>query len=548
MACTPLGSVTPILQLCKPVAGEDNWTDAINANFTILDSLFAGMNNQVFGVATTGTAIEAKTIIAGAGIVVTPATGSITIAATGAALLPAGAAHQVYGIPASGTGVEPKTITAGAGITVTPAAGSITITNSAAGLPAGAANQVYGIPTTGTGVEPKTVAAGAGITVTPAAGLLTVASPNAAALTGAANQVFGVPTSGTGIEAKTITAGANITITPAAGSITIASPSAGFPAGAPNQVFGLDSGAGTTVEPKTLAAGAGISISPGAGIITITNTVASANAPTGIGTARLIRNSTTQIQLNQGVIPLRVSGIWTSRPITSPITLSNATMAANTAYYIYAVDSGGATVLEFSATGHSTDGNFGVEVKSTDVNRTLVGAVYMNPSGQFQNGVTGPTASPNSGFLGVRSWYNRAASLGVQVQNSTGATTGGASFGELDSDMRIVAFCWADDLIHLGYWGNSINSSAGNTNYLGIAVDVFTSALAGFVVATTIQTAGGTITTQGYPAAISGMTSVSEGAHVFSLVACTTGGTATWCGNNTPTGPGATTGFSVALR
>ena len=40
VVCTPLGAMTPILQLCQPASGETGWTAAINNNWQILDNLF----------------------------------------------------------------------------------------------------------------------------------------------------------------------------------------------------------------------------------------------------------------------------------------------------------------------------------------------------------------------------------------------------------------------------------------------------------------------------------------------------------------------------
>ena len=40
VVCTPLGAMTPILQLCQPASGETGWTTAINNNWQILDNLF----------------------------------------------------------------------------------------------------------------------------------------------------------------------------------------------------------------------------------------------------------------------------------------------------------------------------------------------------------------------------------------------------------------------------------------------------------------------------------------------------------------------------
>jgi hypothetical protein len=61
--------------------------------------------------------------------------------ATGSSATPtffsAGSADQVVGVKHTGGGIEGKTITAGSGITITPAAGSITIAASSSGASLG---------------------------------------------------------------------------------------------------------------------------------------------------------------------------------------------------------------------------------------------------------------------------------------------------------------------------------------------------------------------------------------------------------------------------
>src|SRR5438552_10818055 len=50
VVCTPLGTTTPILQLCQPASGETGWATAINNNFYILDSLFTAGTQTLKGI------------------------------------------------------------------------------------------------------------------------------------------------------------------------------------------------------------------------------------------------------------------------------------------------------------------------------------------------------------------------------------------------------------------------------------------------------------------------------------------------------------------
>ena len=65
MSCTPSGTTTPVLGLCKPAQGETNWAAAMNGNMDTLDALLA--NN----------------FAAGSSIALSVASGVLTITNTG---------------------------------------------------------------------------------------------------------------------------------------------------------------------------------------------------------------------------------------------------------------------------------------------------------------------------------------------------------------------------------------------------------------------------------------------------------------------------------
>lgn len=97
--CTPGGTTTPVLLLCKPAVGEVGWTDAVNGNFDSLDALFSpggflkpsaggfGFNADAApnGAVPIGNGAGFTLAIptAGAGIVITPSAGGLLIASSG---------------------------------------------------------------------------------------------------------------------------------------------------------------------------------------------------------------------------------------------------------------------------------------------------------------------------------------------------------------------------------------------------------------------------------------------------------------------------------
>lgn len=129
------------------------------------------------------------------------------------------------------------------------------------------------------------------------------------------------------------------------------------------------------------------------------------------------------------------------------IAITNAGLAANTMYYLYLGGTTAAPTLAFSTTGHSTAPN-GVEVESTNVALSLVGAVVTNDLAQFQN--LGP-------YFGVANWFNRA----TKTANTSGTTAinfTNVEIAELNTGVRVAIFVWAGDVAQITQAGSFTNS------------------------------------------------------------------------------------------
>lgn len=125
-------------------------------------------------------------------------------------------------------------------------------------------------------------------------------------------------------------------------------------------------------------------------------------------------------------------------------------LAASTLYYVYLFNNAGTLTVDFSTTSHATDtatGNVGVEIKSGDNSRTLIGMVYTNGSAQF------------SGALLVASWLNRQTKVAnAAVANSTTTSTSIVTFGS----NVVSALTWADDALWIGISAYAFNSVTGD--------------------------------------------------------------------------------------
>lgn len=110
-------------------------------------------------------------------------------------------------------------------------------------------------------------------------------------------------------------------------------------------------------------------------------------------------------------------------------------LTASTSYYIYAAIVSGQLVLEASTTGHAPDARNGVESKSGDPSRTLVGLART---------IAGPAWVCTASQLFVISYHNR---LARHVQNvfSSDKTTASLSPVEISPSERAEFICWGDE-------------------------------------------------------------------------------------------------------
>lgn len=241
---------------------------------------------------------------------------------------------------------------------------------------------------------------------------------------------------------------------------------------------------------------------------------------------RLSVVSATQIKFapfNGGSI--KIAGLLYAIP-SAGITAANASvyvsgvagqnLAASTLYYVYLFNNSGTLTIDFSTTGHATDtaaGNVGVEIKSGDNSRTLIGMVYTNASSQF---------SDTQQFRGVASWFNRRlrALLGVGTLNAQTSST--SAWVELDSTKRAYFVTWADSDLLTYVGGSASNTTVGNaTVYDAVGVDgTAVIAAEGSISPPTTNLGWGIPNVLAY--------AVSEGNHYMTPLGLVTGGTGSY--------------------
>jgi hypothetical protein len=193
------------------------------------------------------------------------------------------------------------------------------------------------------------------------------------------------------------------------------------------------------------------------------------------------------------------------------IQLAPTGLTPATNYYVYAYMNGGTMTLEASTTGHSKDANTGVEIKTGDATRSLVGFVRV---------VTGPAFQDDTNNLFVLSYYNRrskARKRGISVPVPYGSPT----FVNLNGGFTYNFLCWSNSYQKFSVDARLSNSLAGGLAVSQLLLDGTTqlgiNGVSGFAAANSDVSYYGEVTAN-----------LSEGLHFIELFGSSQLGATTW--------------------
>lgn len=143
------------------------------------------------------------------------------------------------------------------------------------------------------------------------------------------------------------------------------------------------------------------------------------------------------------------------------VTLAPTGLSANTLYYIYAAMSSGSMILEASTAVPTMDARNGIQVKTGDATRTLVGLAYP---------LAGPVFADSLTQRLVVSYYNRKPKA-LYVQDTGSRTTTSSSYVEVYTEDRLYFLTWADTAVLIGFKAAAYNPATNKFGLLGIGVD-----------------------------------------------------------------------------
>lgn len=215
------------------------------------------------------------------------------------------------------------------------------------------------------------------------------------------------------------------------------------------------------------------------------------------------------------------SGAVTAIPsagISSTITsaylngVASQSLAATTLYYAYLWNQGSASspnyVIDWSATTHATDTTTGIEIKSGDATRVLVGMIRTN---------AGPVIADTATARLVASWNNRRQ-RGVTNVFTADRSTSATGYTEINTEIRSVFVTWGDAM-DIAFSGNAASSSGTISIFGGPSIDG---------ASTAFPASKCNATTTGQIITAAGTMAVTEGYHYLTYMGAVNTGTGVW--------------------
>lgn len=179
-----------------------------------------------------------------------------------------------------------------------------------------------------------------------------------------------------------------------------------------------------------------------------------------VGQCRLVKSGANVVLQPLNGNLLAINGANETVP-SGGVSLAPTGLSTSTLYYIYAYMNTGTMTLEASTTVPVADTSTGVQIKTGDATRSLVGMVYV---------ITGPAFADTATQRLVRSWFNRLPSGGSNTLTADRTTTS-STFTELGSEIRIQFVVWAGETVQATPNGIAINSVAANVNVTTVGYD-----------------------------------------------------------------------------
>jgi hypothetical protein len=232
------------------------------------------------------------------------------------------------------------------------------------------------------------------------------------------------------------------------------------------------------------------------------------NAYSSTGVAFIPKNGD-RVQIAGVVYAIPATGVLAANTGVYVAGIAGQNLVANATYLVCVFNNGGTLTLDFLSTvSHAVDtttGNVGVEIKTGDNSRTVVGLIRTNGSAQF---------SDSTAARFTLSWFNRQE----KITSFGGSNQSTASTVLVNTGGACTCINWGDNA------PNAIFIGQGATTGVNVEIEIGIDGATAFGAVTFCYgtpAAGG-----GFPFTIGGYGPASEGSHTYGAYAATSSGTA----------------------
>lgn len=177
-----------------------------------------------------------------------------------------------------------------------------------------------------------------------------------------------------------------------------------------------------------------------------------------LGQCRLIKSGSNLVLQRYNGVGLTINGVAYAIP-SAGVSLAPTALSVGTTYNIYAYMNAGTMTLEASTTARATDSTTGIEIKSGDATRTLVGKARI---------ITGPAWADTDAQRFAISWFNQkprriySTNAGSPSNNTTTPTA-------LMTSMEFLT--WGECCVPASFVGSVANNTINGASLTGLAID-----------------------------------------------------------------------------
>ena len=174
-----------------------------------------------------------------------------------------------------------------------------------------------------------------------------------------------------------------------------------------------------------------------------------------LGQCQLVKSGSNLVLQRFNGVGLTINGVAYAIP-SAGVSLAPTSLSVGTTYNIYAYMNAGTMTLEASTTARATDSTTGIQIKSGDATRTLVGKARI---------ITGPAWADTDEQRFVISWFNQ---IPRRIYNVSGSLQSTTSTTPVPISALMEFLSWGDSHVSASFNSSVSNNTANSIIYTAL--------------------------------------------------------------------------------